>query len=251
MSSEREWAIKLGQLARKNNQVVGENSDYYVTLEQVDSLAMLPATPSEPEPFTTASMLKHTRERQQESQRLHDELVKALAEEHLHVDTREMDIIVKVAGRAATPSEPHQVALNPDFECCDCYYDTSGDEPVLVTKDCSHHNRAATPSEGARDLAKSICGYYTLSDQEDFLTCRIAAYGDARAAEERDDERQACWEDFMVLLRNCITDAPHSAALKSLRSAVFEQGWKELGTGDGKPQHKRPNSFVEQWRNEL
>lgn len=60
----------------------------------------------------------------------------------------------------------------------------------------------------------------------------------------RRDERQACWEDFIQVIRNSIKDAPYSMTLKALHEAVFLMGWKELGTGDGKPMHKRPDSAV-------
>ena len=66
-----------------------------------------------------------------------------------------------------------------------------------------------------------------------------------KAAEAvREDERQACWEDFIQVIRNSIKDAPHSVALKALHEAVYLTGWKELGTGDGKPMHKRKGSAV-------
>lgn len=64
---------------------------------------------------------------------------------------------------------------------------------------------------------------------------------------ERNDERQACWEDFVRVLRSAMKDAPRSAALKALHEAVFVMGWNDLGTGDGKPTHKQPNSAVSEW----
>lgn len=63
---------------------------------------------------------------------------------------------------------------------------------------------------------------------------------------DRDDERQACWEDFVQVIRNAIKDAP-CEELTALHEAVFSMGWKLLGTGDGKPQHKLPNSAVSEW----
>jgi hypothetical protein len=66
----------------------------------------------------------------------------------------------------------------------------------------------------------------------------------------RDDERQACWEDFIHVIRKAIEDVPleRSAELRALHEAVFLQGWSLLGTGDGKPMHKREGSAVEEWR---
>jgi hypothetical protein len=66
--------------------------------------------------------------------------------------------------------------------------------------------------------------------------------------DEREDERQACWEDFIQVIRGAIKDAPESFELKALHEAVFLQGWKLLGTGDGKPQHLRPKSAVAEWK---
>ena len=63
----------------------------------------------------------------------------------------------------------------------------------------------------------------------------------------REDERQACWEDFIQVIRSSIKDAPDSFELKALHEAVFLMGWNELGTGDGKPMHKRPKSAVNEW----
>ncbi len=63
-------------------------------------------------------------------------------------------------------------------------------------------------------------------------------------AEIRNDERQACWEDFIQVMRSAIKDAPDSFELKALHEAIFNMGWRELGTGDGKPMHKRPGSAV-------
>lgn len=63
----------------------------------------------------------------------------------------------------------------------------------------------------------------------------------------REDERQACWEDFVQVLRNGVTD---KASVKNLLHGVYEQGWQQLGTGDGKPMHQRENSAVREWLNE-
>jgi hypothetical protein len=66
-------------------------------------------------------------------------------------------------------------------------------------------------------------------------------------AQIREDERQACWEDVVHVIRQAIADLPDSFALKSLHEAIFAQGWKDFGTGDGKPQHKRADSAVNEW----
>jgi hypothetical protein len=65
--------------------------------------------------------------------------------------------------------------------------------------------------------------------------------------EIREDERQACWEDFIHVTRNAIKDAPGSFELRALHEAIYLQGWKELGSGDGNPQHKRAGSAVAEW----
>ena len=62
----------------------------------------------------------------------------------------------------------------------------------------------------------------------------------------RDDERKACWEDCIQVIRNAIKDRPESLELKALHEAVFNMGWWQMGTGDGKPQHLRPGSAVEE-----
>ena len=70
----------------------------------------------------------------------------------------------------------------------------------------------------------------------------------------RDDERQACWEDVLHVIKNAIDDVgPESLEampLLALHGAIYEGGWQEMGTGDGKPIHKRPESFVNQWLRE-
>jgi hypothetical protein len=63
----------------------------------------------------------------------------------------------------------------------------------------------------------------------------------------REDERQACWEDFVQVLRHAITD---KSKLRDVLHGVFLQGWKDLGTGDGKPMHQREDSAVRQWLEE-
>ena len=64
----------------------------------------------------------------------------------------------------------------------------------------------------------------------------------------REDERQACWEDFIQVLRNAIND---KSSLRDVLHGVYEQGWKDLGTGDGKPMHRREDSAVNKWLTEL
>jgi len=64
--------------------------------------------------------------------------------------------------------------------------------------------------------------------------------------EIREDERQACWEDFIQVLRNAIKDTPGSMELGALHEAVFLMGWKELGTGDGKPMGARRKAVSEE-----
>lgn len=66
----------------------------------------------------------------------------------------------------------------------------------------------------------------------------------ASAGEARLDERKACWEDFIQVIRNSIKDCPESFELRALHEAVFAMGWRDLGTGDGKPMHQRPGSAV-------
>lgn len=55
----------------------------------------------------------------------------------------------------------------------------------------------------------------------------------------REDERQACWEDFIAVLR--------MYRHRSLLTRMLTMGWKDLGTGDGKPQHRLENSEVMRW----
>jgi hypothetical protein len=57
----------------------------------------------------------------------------------------------------------------------------------------------------------------------------------------REDERQACWEDFVQTL---IT---YGGPMKILLGRILEAGWKDLGTGDGKPQHRLKDSEVKKW----
>jgi hypothetical protein len=83
--------------------------------------------------------------------------------------------------------------------------------------------------------------YDRLKEQKDAIVTRDEAV-------IREDERQACWEDFIQVIRNAIKDSPNSFELKALHEAVYLMGWKELGTGDGKPMHKRANSAVSEWR---
>jgi hypothetical protein len=64
------------------------------------------------------------------------------------------------------------------------------------------------------------------------------------------DERQACWEDVIQVIRSSMRDKPDSFALKALHEAIFVMGWDEFGTGDGKPLHKRKNSAVNEWNKE-
>jgi hypothetical protein len=68
-----------------------------------------------------------------------------------------------------------------------------------------------------------------------------------RDAALRLDERQACWEDVVHVVRQAIKDSPGSFDLKALHEAIYVQGWKDFGTGDGKPQHKRKDSAVNEW----
>ena len=63
----------------------------------------------------------------------------------------------------------------------------------------------------------------------------------------RESERQACWEDFVQVLRNAIKD---KSSLKDVLHRVYLQGWHDLGTGDGKPMHMREDSAVNQWLRE-
>lgn len=58
----------------------------------------------------------------------------------------------------------------------------------------------------------------------------------------REDERQACWEDFM-----CLLDAERGSPARSLKRRLWILGWKDLGTGDGKPQHRIESSHVHKW----
>ena len=60
----------------------------------------------------------------------------------------------------------------------------------------------------------------------------------------REDERQACWEDFMNVLTNAINNR---TGLKALQARLREIGWEGLGTGDGKPMHRYLNSEVNKW----
>lgn len=64
----------------------------------------------------------------------------------------------------------------------------------------------------------------------------------------REDERKACWEDCIQVIRNAIKDSPNSFELKSLYEGIFLQGWKLMGTGDGKPQHEQTTSAVAEWK---
>lgn len=61
----------------------------------------------------------------------------------------------------------------------------------------------------------------------------------------REDERQACWEDFVQLLN--LYKQPGSGGVKTLLKKVKDNGWKDLGTGDGKPMRRQENSEVNRW----
>ena len=71
---------------------------------------------------------------------------------------------------------------------------------------------------------------------------------------ERMDERQACWEDVLRVIENAIDDVgpetPDAMPLLALYEAIWSQGWEEMGTGDGKPLHKKSDSKVNQWLKE-
>ena len=54
----------------------------------------------------------------------------------------------------------------------------------------------------------------------------------------------AVWEDFMQTLTGYINSG---YGIKALRAKMRDQGWKDLGTGDGKPMHHYENSEVNQW----
>lgn len=60
----------------------------------------------------------------------------------------------------------------------------------------------------------------------------------------REDERQACWEDFVALVTCHINSGSN---LKALHKKVRESGWKDLGTGDGRPMHRSKDSEVNKW----
>ena len=60
----------------------------------------------------------------------------------------------------------------------------------------------------------------------------------------REDERQACWEDFVQVLRNALRD---KSKMRDVHRRVFAQGWKDLGSGDGKPMHQLEGSAVREW----
>lgn len=64
----------------------------------------------------------------------------------------------------------------------------------------------------------------------------------------REDERQACWEDFVRVLRNAVGN---KMTVKELAHRIFQNGWKDLGTGDGKPQHRQERSAVNEWMDKL
>lgn len=64
----------------------------------------------------------------------------------------------------------------------------------------------------------------------------------------RESERQACWEDFVQVLRNAIKD---KSSVKDVLHGVYLQGWSDLGTGDGKATHMRTDSAVNQWLREF
>lgn len=70
--------------------------------------------------------------------------------------------------------------------------------------------------------------------------------GGERQGEEtfREDERQACWEDFIQVLR---TWKYRGLTPKSLLGTMLDEGWKDLGTGDGKPVHRLETSEVNKW----
>jgi hypothetical protein len=60
----------------------------------------------------------------------------------------------------------------------------------------------------------------------------------------REDERQACWEDFIQVLKSY---GHGGGAVTILLRRMREIGWKDLGTGDGKPLHRMKDSEVRRW----
>jgi hypothetical protein len=111
-----------------------------------------------------------------------------------------------------------------------------------------------TPSPDARALAERWLNehfyIHAPSDLETLATL-IEQYGQERDAALRLDERQACWEDIVHVVRQAIEDSPGSFELKALHEAIYVEGWKDFGTGDGKPQHKRKDSAVNEWTRTL
>jgi hypothetical protein len=81
---------------------------------------------------------------------------------------------------------------------------------------------------------------------------RGKSVNDIEEMKVREDERQACWEDFIQVVRNSIKDVPKQVtgkdALTALHEAVYSMGWQELGTGDGKPMHNRVDSACHHWK---
>jgi hypothetical protein len=60
----------------------------------------------------------------------------------------------------------------------------------------------------------------------------------------REDERQACWEDMIHVLR---TYSEFSVPAGEMLRAMLKAGWRDLGTGDAKPVHRLKDSEVNKW----
>ena len=84
----------------------------------------------------------------------------------------------------------------------------------------------------------------TTAEREVALKIRDAVAETQGETTFREDERQACWEDFIRVVR---TYSERGVPVKVMLRGMLKIGWKDLGTGDGKPLHRSEDSEVSKW----